>query len=296
MAPVTGNVASKKVKKADIAQEQRIEYDYSNLEREIDEILGKDASRYSAYVYYPDSKSEPLLYKPRPMRSASMIKVFVMAYAMEQISQGKLNFNDKLTITAGVKADGAGIIAGWANGSQITIKQLLEYMITESDNTATNMLIFHLGMDEINDYIQRNGYKDTKLQRKMMDYSLSFYEKMNITSAEDLGKLFGRIYSGQCVNEEYDEMMVDMLLDQKDVVCLPEALPETRVAHKTGELNNLYDDGGIVYTGDIDFVIVVMDEDVPIGIARENQKDIARAVYNHRLDLKRVIYRGKIKK
>lgn len=280
-----GKVNSKKHYSAN----QGVEYDYSDLEQEIDGILGADAKNYSVYVYYPDASTPPLLMRPQVRRTASMIKVFIMAYAMERIKDGKLSFDDEMTITARDKVGGAGTILGRPNGSKIKIKELIERMITESDNTATNMLIEKLGMNNINDYLKREGYNETALRRKMMDRTLRFEEKQNVSSPKDLGTLFYKIYSGTCVNEEYDDIMLEILLGQTDKVCLPQALPGTRVAHKTGELNDLYDDGGIVFTGDVDFIIVVMDEGVGVGYARDYQQDIARAVYRHRVVVQKLL-------
>lgn len=68
-----------------------------------------------------------------------------------------------------MKVDGAGIISSWSDGTEISLYDLLKLMITESDNNATNIIIDRFDMDEINNFIQQRGYKDTKLSRKMMD-------------------------------------------------------------------------------------------------------------------------------
>lgn len=270
-----------------------IEYDYSNLELEIDGILGAEAKNYSIFVLYPDSKSPALSIRPGKRRSASMIKVFIMEYTMAMVKDGKASLDDTVVLTRQARVGGAGVIGGYGINAKFTIKQLLEYMIQESDNTATNMLIFNFGMDNINRYLDEKGYKDTELQRKMMDSTKRFDESVNYTSPDDLGLFFNRLYTGTCVSPELDDMMIDILLGQKDTVCLPAAMPYAKVAHKTGELNDLYDDGGIVFTGDVDFILVVMDENVGVGYAREYQKDIARAVYRNRKQVEKLIKYGK---
>ena len=130
-------------------------------------------------------------------------------------------------------------------------------MIIESDNTATNILIDRIGMENLNQYISEKGYKDTIFNHKMMLQT----NNSNMSSAEDIGLLFNRIYNHECVDDYYDRLMIDYLLRQEDKDCFPAALPYWNIAHKTGEVNNLYDDGGIFYGSKGDFILVIMDDD-----------------------------------
>ena len=52
------------------------------------------------------------------------------------------------------------------DGIAVTVLDLVTLMIIFSDNTATNVLIDLLGIEEINRTIRRMGYRDTVLQRK----------------------------------------------------------------------------------------------------------------------------------
>lgn len=101
----------------------------------------------------------------------------------------------------------------------------------------------------------------------------------NHTSAKDLGKLFTAIYRHQCVSPEYDERMIQLLLQQTDDLCIPTALPNYRIAHKTGELEHLYHDGGIVYSPTGDYVLCVLAEDTEsyYGVL-ERMRQIARII------------------
>ena len=130
-------------------------------------------------------------------------------------------------------------------------------MITDSDNTATNILIDRLGMENIDGYIRQKGYNDTRLQHKMM---LSNRGLPNLSSVKDIGTLLARIYRGECVDKEYDRKMLQILARQKDKDCLPSALPTFLVANKTGEITGVYADGGIAQSDAGDMIIVVMDD------------------------------------
>lgn len=234
-------------------------HDHHDLAVSLRQLVQQDDAQYSVYVDFLDG-SRPLLFQNRQVRSASMIKVFILATAMEEEAAGQLDENHELVLRDDMKVGGAGSLCGWADGSRITIKQLLYKMITESDNTATNMLIDYLGMGRINQYIQQHGYTQTKLQRKMMDTEAVQEGRENLTSARDLGIFFSRLYHKQCVTPALDQKMIDILLDQEDTDVLPAACPGSRVAHKTGELDHLYHDGGIVYGPSHDRVIVILTE------------------------------------
>ena len=240
-------------------------------------ILGNDEENFSIYLYRPALEEDPIIFNSRQMPPASMIKVFVLAKLMQDVHDEKISLDEKLELKSSDLTSGSGIVNGYKIGTQIDIRRLAELMISESDNTATNMLIDKIGIDEINKYLDENGYYDTQLNQKMMQTSRR--GKLNSSSVEDLGTLFSRIYLHECVSPELDEMMVTFLLRQKDSECFPAALPNWRIAHKTGEIDRLYDDGGIFYGSDSDFILVIMNENYS-GRAEtiEKMKRIAKLI------------------
>ncbi|WP_432641809.1 serine hydrolase [Acidaminococcus sp.] len=250
-------------------------HDHHELAVSLRQLVQQDDAQYSVYVDFLDG-SRSLLFQNQQVRSASMIKVFILATAMEKEADGQLDESHELVLRDNMKVGGAGSLCGWEDGSRITIRQLLYKMITESDNTAANMLIDYLGMGRINQYIQQHGYTQTKLQRKMMDTEAVREGRENLTSARDLGIFFSRLYHRQCVRPDLDQKMIDILLDQEDTDVLPAACPGSRVAHKTGELDHLYHDGGIVYGPGHNRVIVILTENQDdAGLTLKLMKEIA---------------------
>lgn len=238
-----------------------------------------DGTEYAVYLSYPQKSSEAFVYNSKPMRSASMIKVFILAAAMEKANLGELDIDEILILRSSDKVGGSGILAGYPSGSELTLREVMELMITHSDNTATNILIDHLGMSAINEYIQRRGYGDTILRRKMMDYDAIAAGRENFSSVRDLGTFFTRLYNYECVGEKFDKIMIDFLVKQTDTDCFPAALPDKQIAHKTGALNGLYDDGGIIYSDAGDAVLVIMTENFTGEYNTiQHMKNFARAV------------------
>lgn len=231
--------------------------DQEELRTSLAAILAQKGPDCAVFLLRPRKEREPLLYQSRAMQPASMIKLFVLAYAMQQAKDGTLSLSEPLYINEPNIVGGAGQLTWHDTGKRLTIEQFLKRMITDSDNTATNILIDRLGMENIDGYIRQKGYNDTRLQHKMM---LSNRGLPNLSSVKDIGTLLARIYRGECVDKEYDRKMLQILARQKDKDCLPSALPTFLVANKTGEITGVYADGGIAQSDAGDMILVVMDD------------------------------------
>ena len=124
-------------------------------------------------------------------------------------------------------------------------------MIIFSDNTATNVLIDLLGIEEINRTIRRLGYRDTVLQRKMYDTEKSKQGIQNYITAAETGRLLREMYQGRLVSRTASEAMISILKNQQLCSKIPfylQALPEEpEIAHKTGEDCGITHDVGIIY-------------------------------------------------
>ena len=263
------------------ASDRQIESN-DNLAANIEAISNTDSTRYSVYVAYPNENRAEYIYQSEPMRSASMIKVFLLSCAMEKVRSGELSLETPLVLHSWDKVGGAGVLCGYADESVLSLDTVLRLMITESDNTATNLIIDLLGMNNINAYIIQKGYYDTQLNRKMMDFQAVSEGRENYTSVSDLGAFFLRLYRHECVGYDQDEVMLSYLYGQTDTECFPTALPGADIAHKTGELVGLYDDGGIINYGGRDIVLIIMTEHYSSRyIAIEKMKEMALCAVNN---------------
>lgn len=247
------------------AAENRVAKNVQHAPKAVDEeeltaqtarIIGDTKNQLAVYFLRPDREIEPFVYRSQQMAPASMIKLFVMAKTMQDVHDGKLSLDEKITIKKKDAVGGAGVTTWYNAGEQRTIEQLMTVMITDSDNTATNILIDRLGMQNINRYLQQQGFRDTVLVYKMMMGRKG--KKKNLSSVRDIGRLFSRLYYHQLVGEQEDKLMLAILRQQHDKECFPAALPDYEIAHKTGEVNDVYVDGGIFFGQQEDFVLVVL--------------------------------------
>lgn len=195
----------------------------------------------------------------RSFPAASIVKIPIMAACFQAASEGKLNLSEQVTIKTSDKTSGSGLLKTMPSGSVLTIQQLIELMISQSDNTATNLLIDRLGLDYLNSYFEKSGLKGTKMSRKMMDFSQRKYGVENFTTAEDIAFVLKKIYRGELISPQVSSFCLEYLKRQKLKDRIPAKLPKgIVVAHKTGLERGVCHDAGIVFTGNGNYLICVL--------------------------------------
>jgi len=189
------------------------------------------------------------LNKDRLFPSASLVKIPIMAACFYGSHEGKISLEDNLILKTSSKVPGSGFLKNMAVGSKFSVERLIELMITESDNTATNMLIEFLTFDYLNSFFKKAGLTRTNLSRKMMDFKYRKKGVENYTTAADIAYILERIYRRRFVNKKISERCLALLLRQKVNDRIPAKLPsDVMVAHKTGLERNVCHDAGIVFT------------------------------------------------
>ena len=102
-----------------------------------------------------------------PVQTASVIKLAILYEALEQVRSGKTHFDDKITLTKADQVQGSGVLLFFDAPLSLTLKDVLTMMIVMSDNSATNLVIDHLGLENVNARIAKLGLKDTYLYKKI---------------------------------------------------------------------------------------------------------------------------------
>jgi beta-lactamase class A len=268
--PVSSSVADKSSSSSSYSapskasKKSTIDFPKSTIQGTIDDAFGDMKGETSVYVSPTDS-TEEVVSNSKAQRAASNIKLFILITAYQQVNEGKLNLNDKYTLKDSDKVDGTGEIRNMSSGSEISMQDLLEDMMEDSDNTAANIVIRQLGgMDKVNAQIKKIGAKDTKLERMLMDTDALKDGKDNYTSVADLGMVLKKIYNHQMVSTKYDNAMLDILKKNNNHTKLPHDLPEeATVYNKTGEFDDygVENDAAIFGNNKGSFVIVVMSQD-----------------------------------
>lgn len=209
--------------------------------------------------------------------SASLIKLPILAAFWEAVEAGRVDPNERVTVTAEAYVEGTGVLKALAPGLQPAWSDLATLMITVSDNAATNLIIDRLAMESIQAWIEKAGLADTRLERRMMDRAAMNAGRGNWTSAADMETLLSAITAGTCVSGVASREMRRALEVQQIQDRLPRRLGDgVRVANKTGNFTDVIHDAGIVTCPGETLVIAVLTQGVrPAWSAMDTIAEIA---------------------
>ena len=228
---------------------------------------------------YPQLFAE---YNPdKKVIAASVIKIPILAAVMKAIAERKISLKQTVAISKKDVDGGSGVIKTMKLPATLTVEELLNLMITRSDNTATNEVIDLLGMQYLNEEFKKLGLKQTVLNRHMMDFVSRRKGRENYTSSQDIAMLLDQMYNGKLVSSRASKKMLSLLKQQQVNDRIPVYLPETiEVAHKTGLERSVVHDAGIVFTPKGDYLICMLIENVKeYKTAKKYIADTALLVY-----------------
>lgn len=244
----------------------------SSLGTEVESITGNSDIKFGIYVKNLKSGKSYKLNESTDFDAASLYKLWVMAVIFDKISAGKLKEDD--LIEADIKdlnekfkidEEEAELKEG---NLQYNIKSAIEQMITISHNYATFMLLGKTSDLEVNSFIKGIGLNKSEMSSPPK------------TTPEDIGLFYEKLYRGEIVSPEYSNQMLEVLKRQKINDRIPKYLPEAvEIAHKTGELPNIRNDAGIVFSQGGDYIIVVLTEGKSVEQLSEKIAQISKVVY-----------------
>jgi beta-lactamase class A len=196
--------------------------------------------------------------------SASLIKLPIMASVMKEVKAGGVTLDAQMKLTRRERVGGSGSLKWVRDGTTLSVMEIVYKMITESDNTATRMMIDRIGMPKIAGDFRDFGLEHTNITEEGMSLKSGRVARENYTTAREMAGLLERIYSGELVDKESSDFMLDVLKHTKSRSRLRSGLPlGWEIGHKTGLLRRSCHDAGIVFSPRGDYVIVVLTSDVP---------------------------------
>ncbi len=198
--------------------------------------------------------------------SASVIKLAIMATVYRAYDAGTAKPSDTVKTRASDLIGGSDVLAGSPAGKEWTVDTLVKAMIHVSDNAASNTLITAFGMGTVNATMQLAGMTSSRLGRHFADVVPSWRRSENVITPADTARLLFAIERGAreglatIATPQSCRAMIDVLLGNDDTTKIVRGLPPgTPCAHKTGEIDFVRNDAGIVDPfGDAPYVLVVL--------------------------------------
>ena len=254
---------------------------YTELKKEIEKIISQVDGKVCINFYDLNKNDGFSINGDEKVLSASMIKLLILAELMKKISEDKFSLSDTIMMANFMKTEGDGVLKELNTGHHFTLKELANLMIIVSDNQATNILIDLLGMENINLLGKELGLKESFLGRKMMDTEARKNGYDNYTSADDISLLLKLIYQEKLINKEASQLMLEILLKQQQGERLQRYLPtDIKIAHKCGDLDNLENDGGIIWFEDKVYILVVLTSGMSNLQCKQTIGKISKFVYD----------------
>ena len=225
------------------------------LKTRIDDFQGT----VSLYAKNLDTGTTVSIRGSEPVRTASTIKLAILCSVFDAVARGQAKWTDPLTVTAAEKVNGSGVIGSeLSDNVQLPLRDVAHLMIVLSDNTATNMILERFGSDMVNAYLDRIGMTTTRSMRKILgaaDPHPSAAGKLPENQKYGLGKstprdmvtILEKLELGEIVSPEALKEILAILKRCQDNTGIRRRMEGVNVVNKTGALDPLRADVGIVY-------------------------------------------------
>jgi beta-lactamase class A len=266
------------------------------LTEAINQLLDKEKGTFAVAFKDLATGDELLIREKESFHAASTMKTPVMIEVYRQAGEGKFSMQDSVVVKNEFKSivDGSPFSLDPEDdsekalyqqlGKKRTISDLVYDMIIVSSNLATNIIIEKVDAKNVTQTMRDLGANDIQVLRGVED-SKAFEKGMsNTTTAYDLMVIFDILAREEMVSHEASHAMTDILLDQRFNDIIPKKLPkDVRVAHKTGNINGVHHDSGIVFLPDgRKYVLVLLSKSLADEEAgKEAMASVSELIYKH---------------
>lgn len=242
----------------------------------LNELVEKNAPNHiSIYLEYLNTGANISINQDLRIFPASLIKVPLALAVMKKVEKGDWSLTNELVVMKEDRDYLWGDMHKNPIGTRVTIENLLEEMLINSDNTAYRMFYRNLSMDELQDVLYATGLEDL------------FNEEGKIT-AKEYTRLFRVLYVSSYLNRENSEKILDLLSKTSYDEYLGQGVPDTvTFSHKIGENDEegVVLDSGIIYVENRPYLFSMLIDYKNSGLGREKAlnifKDASDKVYKY---------------
>ena len=213
--------------------------------------------------------------------TASTIKLAIVYELFKQADEGTISLDETLTLDRAKAVGGSGVLFELGTPT-LSIRDYAALMVTLSDNTATNILIDRLGMENIAKRMQALGLHATKLRRHMMDTAAARRGDENVSTPDELVRLLQAMYGAADARHGVPSAAIELLKKPKESRLRKGLPPDVAAADKPGELDGVRVDAGIVFAKNRPYVFCVMTTFLKDDAAGERAiEEMSRAAYEY---------------
>ncbi len=195
------------------------------------------------FFYNPETGAYIDIAGDKAFSAASTIKLPVLVAFFQAVDAGQVRLDETLVMRKDLVASESGVMQYQPVGTKFTALETVDYMITISDNTATNMLIDRLGgIAALNQRFKSWGLNQINLRNPLPDLPGT-----NTVTPKDLSTLMLKIGQGDLLTPRSRDLALDILRRTVTKTLLPPGLGEgSTIAHKTGDIAPVVGDSGLI--------------------------------------------------
>lgn len=251
----------------------------SSMDRPIREAMNGFEGKVFLYAKNLDTGATYGLNEDARVRTASTIKLPIMAALFKVVADGQAHWSDLLTLRDEDKVSGSGVLHEFSDQVKLPMRDVMHLMIVLSDNTATNLILDRITADRVNAEMDKLGLKLTRSNRKVRGDGNQLKAPsgwsaagklpdnqrfgLGVTTPHEMVTLLEKIERGQVVSKEASKEMIAVLKRNQDQDCIRRGFGDTPVANKTGALDALRSDVGIVYSPRGRIAMAITCDDMP---------------------------------
>lgn len=229
--------------------------------------------------------------------TASTIKIHVLLQLLARAERGEVDLNERIAVDLSDVVEGSGVLWHLTGPVELSLRDIAVLMIIVSDNTATNICIERAGIDETNALLRSLGLQETLLRRKMLDAIAAVANRENVSTPNELVRLFFLLHEGRPSEWAAGEALA--ILRKPKNGFIDRGLPAgTIYASKPGHVDGALCDAALVSLPRRPYALAVMTKYAQCG-EREVEEFIARvtetvhsalAVWDRSNDFGRTVY------
>lgn len=206
-------------------------------------ITVQDGLKTGLFFMNPETGDYVSIEGNRTFPAASTIKLPILIAFFQSVDNGTIKLNDSLVMRPDLMASEAGSMQYDPPGTTYSALKTADWMITISDNTATNMLIDRLGGPaKLNQLFAEWGLTQTKINQPLPDL-----EGLNKMSPQDFAFLLAKLSQGKLLSAHSRDRALDILRNTVTQTLLPQGIePDATIAHKTGDIGISVGDTGLI--------------------------------------------------
>lgn len=234
------------------------------LDSRLGAVIARVPGQVSLYARNLDTGREIGVRADERVRTASTIKLPIACALAREVAAGRARWDERLAVRAESKVSGSGVLSELTSDETVSLRDAMTLMIIVSDNTATNLILDRIGADAVNDYMDELGLVHTRSMRKIrgdgtqlkpaQGWSRAGREPGNerfgigASTPREMVRLLERLERGEVVDRASSNLLLDVLKRQQYKDGIGRRAGDLPVASKSGALDALRSDVGIVYT------------------------------------------------